>query len=805
MRFNLNKIFPFLSIRKKLIIAFALLSSIPLFIFGVVGIYISWQSMREIAVENLTHDVAIFNERAQHFISNVNSDIIYLTSNTTFKDFINNKENNERLYNYDSPVASQIRDFISSRGLYYQVRFIDSDSNELFRIQKIDSLYQIVQKENLSEGSFRYYFILTEKVDENAVSIVPAELIDDKKQTIPAISFAVKLFNDEEKFAGIFIADVFAKELFRVLEQNTHFNYGQEIVIVNSEGNYLYNSKKKKDWNSLLANKPEESILKKYLEEFSSAIYSGEPGYISNGYDEIIAYIPLFVTPFVEGTSYFIFEKVSEKYIFAQARTFAYISFGFILLFLFVSISMGFLATNQIAKPIRELKKGAEIISHGNYSHRLAIRTNDEIEELAYQFNLMAQGLAERDEQLANHQKELERTVVERTRELNSEKEKIQAILDNVPSAFLLIDVDQKILMASAAIKDIAGVDPQSIVNKKCSDVFGNNLTCKNCTLMISHEVMDSQISEKKVFNFIESKFDSAGESKYIEHITIPISFNGNKSVILEILTDITNRKKTEEHLLKLEKLITIGETTALIAHEFRNSLTSVKMLLQLQREASKSNGDIDSFNQSLDSINRMEKIVNNLLSFSRSVSPELKYHNINQVIEESLLFVQPQFRKKNVSVQKILNPSLPGIMLDNNLLKESIINLVMNAVQAVKNNGEIKIVTDAFILPADINDFAYVDKITPGKISDQYKITMNKGSEVIKIELQDDGEGIPKQNLPKIFDPFFTTKSGGSGLGLAMVKRSINQHGGIITVNSKPDTGTTFIILLPIQRETNE
>jgi signal transduction histidine kinase len=128
-----------------------------------------------------------------------------------------------------------------------------------------------------------------------------------------------------------------------------------------------------------------------------------------------------------------------------------------------------------------------------------------------------------------------------------------------------------------------------------------------------------------------------------------------------------------------------------------------------------------------------------------------------------------------------------------------------MNAIQAIKYNGEIKIITDIFILPSNINDFAYVDKITTGKIYDQYKIILNKGSEVIKIELQDDGEGIPKQNLPKIFDPFFTTKSGGSGLGLAMVKRSINQHGGIITVNSKLDKGTTFIILLPIWRESDE
>ena len=794
MKYSLNKIIPFLSLRKKLIIAFALLSTIPLLIFGIVGIYKSMDSMREIALENLSHNVEIINERAQNFIININNDIHYLTSTGEFKTFIN-KNNIENKYsvNNSHKVSTHILDFISSRKMYYQIRFISADNNELFRIQKVDSSYRVISTDKLSEGSFQYYFILTEKSDKQAISIVPTELINEENQTIPTISFALRVFDENGKFSGIFITDIFAKELFQVLEHNTQLTFKQEIVIVNSEGNYLYHSEKKKNWNSLLAHKTEENIFEKYPKEFTDAIISGNSGFVSDNDDEIIAYVPLFITTFVKGTSYFIFEKANKKNIFAQALSFVYISVIFIAIFLLISIPMGLLATNQIVKPIKELKKGAEIIAQGNYSHKLNIRTNDEIEELSYQFNLMAQVLAERELQLANHQKELEKTVIARTSELNNEKEKIQVILDNVPSAFLLIDNDQKILTASAAIKDIAGVDPQNIINQNCSLILGSDLICKNCTLKLSD-------SEKKVSNYVESKIDNSGEVVYIEHISIPLSLSDTKSAVLEILTDITNRKKTEEHLLKLEKLITIGETTALIAHEFRNSLTSVKMFIQLQKESSVSKDDLDPLNQSLNSITRMEKIVNNLLGFSRAVNPVLVSGDINMIINECLLFVQPQFRKKNITVKKILNPSLPHILMDENLLKEGIINLIINAEQAIKTNGEIFVSTDLVIQKTEINDFAYVDKVKQNKTSGQYKINLPKGSQLIKIEIHDNGVGIAKQNLHKIFDPFFTTKSGGSGLGLAMVKRTINQHGGVVLVESNSKDGTTFKILLPLR-----
>lgn len=756
--------------------------------------YTSLQSMREIALENLTHDVEIYNERVQYFFTAVNDDIFYVTHSYSFKNFVKETGSVKIKEGMDAYflVTKQISDLASSKRIYYQIRYIDNERGEVFRVQQTDSMFSIIPPYKMSDSNFKYYYTLTENSDKYEVSITPAEMLSEAGEMVAVICFAVKIFDDENHFTGILVADVFADNLFKILEYKGHYYNGQKIAIVNSEGNYLYHSEKKKNWNSLLARQSEDNIIERYPKEFTNAIFSGKPGHISNGYDEILVYTPLIVSPFGEGTHYYLFASVNEKFIFEPVRNFIIISLVFIGLFLIISVTLGILATNRIAKPIKELRKGTEIITKGNYLYQFNIRTNDEIEELASQLNIMASDLARREKQIIDHQKILEDTVSERTGELQNEKEKMQVILDNVPSAFMLIDKECNILTASAAIKKIAGVDPHEIIGKKCTSVFENEWICNNCFVKNGNE-------KNKLKSFVETLKNENGEEIYIEHITVPILINEKIPVVLEILTDITDRKKNDEHLIKLEKLITIGETTALIAHEFRNSLTSVKMLIQLQKETGISEENIESLNQSLNSINRMEKIVNDLLRFTRAANPELILGNVNKAIDEALRFLQPQFRKKNISLKKLFNESIPMIKIDSGLFKEAVTNLLLNSFQAVSNEGEICISTDIITQSKQINDFAYVSGINHAKETEQFKITLPKGAKVIKVEIKDNGGGIPAQNISKIFDPFFTTKSGGSGLGLAMVKRTINQHGGVIQVESSHEHGTQFTILLPL------
>lgn len=797
MNFNLNKLFPFLSIRKKLIIAFSLLSFIPLSVIGIIGVYNNYKSMKDIALENLTHDLSILEEKASNFLLNVNLDTQFLSDSPIFKKYIESlkEDNNEEIQRLRDLLVEEFLTFAKTKEIYYQLHFVDKNRTERFRIQNLESGLQIIPNDHYESGHYSYYFLLTEALPQNQIAFVPVELIDKNRHKIPAISYALRVYDEQNEFAGIFIADIFAKDLFKILEDASPSDKHKEIAIVSSEGHYLYHSKKKNDWNKLLATRESENLFRDYAPDFAEVILSGKTGVISNSYNKIAAYAPLFKAQFPGGNSYFAFKIVDKEYLLGPVRNFAGILIGLLIIFLGISILFGYLATSQLAGPVSKLKTGAEIIAQGNYSHRLQIETNDEIEQLAHQFNRMADAINEREKLLEEHQKQLEKTVFSRTQELKSEKEKLQAILDNVPSGFLLLDENCQILSASEAIKNISGLDHRKVLGKKCFEIFPDNSFCKNCPAQ-------GDGKPGKISSSIETRKDPFGKPTYIEHISIPLKLNGNHQTFLQILTDVTERKKMEENLLKTEKLAATGEMAAVIAHEMRNSLTSVKMILQLQRESKNSEADLDSLEVAIESIYHMDEIVNNLLRFAKPTPFEFNIENINKVIEESLWFVQPQFEKKKVKTRKQLELDLPNFYLDINHMKETFINIFLNSLQAIQYEGEIQIQSGLFCPTKSIEDYAYSQDNHGGSDDRGHKIIIKEKTTAVRIDIKDNGTGIPKDNLTKIFDPFFTTKLDGTGLGLAMAKRIINQHGGIIQVQSELDEGTIFSIILPIRNK---
>lgn len=798
MRYNLNKLFPFLSIRVKLIIAFTLLSFVPLTIVGLLGLFYNTQSLEKSALENLVHDVSILREKAKNFLGNINMDIQYLKESRVFNTFLKDYYRSEYPGYQGSYVnlTHQICTFMETKKIYYQMFFVDRDGNEVFRVQKVGDGFKIFKPWELSSSGYRFYELLTESLPRDEIAVVPVELLDVlNNEKISSMSFATRIYNQQNEYQGLFIANLFARDFFQVMESKSHITPHRVVAIVNNEGNYLYHSEKKKNWNRLLATREVQNISEEYSPTFSQRILSGKEGIFLDSKTYIAAYAPLFITRFSGGNSYFLFESVEKSYVLGPANRFAFIFVMLLLVFLAISISAGFIATSQLASPIGELKRGAQIIARGNYKYKLKIETNDEIEELANQFNQMADAIRERELRLEEHQKQLEEIVVRRTAELRNEKEKLQAILDNVPSAFLLVDKNKKILSASAAIQKITGFSRQAVLGRKCFEIFSDPSICENC-------MMATKQSQARPSVFIETQTRNGNDPIYIEHITIPLEINHQYPVFLEILTDITERKKFEEHLIETERLAATGEMAAVIAHEIRNSLTSMKMLLQLEQEGN-SEDDLERSREIvLSSIYRIEEVVSNLLRFARPSPPDFQTRDLNQLIEESILLVRPQLEKQRIRLVKELDPKVPEIDIDSNHMKEAIVNLLLNATQAVNGNGEIVVRTQLTVLKHRIDDFVYSDRYNVKTPLEFDKVVIPRGEQVAIVELKDNGAGIPPNYLRNIFDAFFTTKLNGTGLGLTIVKRTVNQHGGIIRVQSKVNEGTTFQIILPIRRK---
>ena len=236
--------------------------------------------------------------------------------------------------------------------------------------------------------------------------------------------------------------------------------------------------------------------------------------------------------------------------------------------------------------------------------------------------------------------------------------------------------------------------------------------------------------------------------------------------------------KATQEELIQAEKLTSLGQMAASIAHEVNNPLAGILVYTQLLTK--KIAGDNISKEVALDYLSKMgseltrsTRLIRNLLDFARQSPPTLRLVDINDVINRALDLAAHSAELQNVQVIKELNPSLPNLMADFDQLQQVCTNLILNAIQAIPERGRLTLRTSA---------------------SDSW----------LKVEVEDTGCGISQENMRKLFTPFFTTKGKGKGvgLGLAVAYGIIQRHQGRIEVQSKEGEGTTFTIYLPVSHE---
>ncbi|MFQ5604091.1 MAG: nitrogen regulation protein NR(II) [bacterium] len=255
---------------------------------------------------------------------------------------------------------------------------------------------------------------------------------------------------------------------------------------------------------------------------------------------------------------------------------------------------------------------------------------------------------------------------------------------------------------------------------------------------------------------------------------------------------------------------MTVGQMSAMISHEFRNALTSIKMILELQIESRNLNpSEKKSLSVALKSINHMVDVVTRLLNFSRPMPPDFQCEDLNEVVTESLQFVKTQLKKERITIQPAFDSNIPTMLLDAHRIKEALVNLLLNAMHALEKkkpaggNRMISVATKRHTLHQALSDRSYsgsckIPRSEDGNF-DQPFLELAEGTECVLIEIKDNGEGINPEHFRHIFDPFYTTKSRGTGLGLAIVKQTINEHGGMITINSLLGQGTTIKLYLPL------
>lgn len=293
---------------------------------------------------------------------------------------------------------------------------------------------------------------------------------------------------------------------------------------------------------------------------------------------------------------------------------------------------------------------------------------------------------------------------------------------------------------------------------------------------------------KKEVEDYENSILTKSGEERIIAwHNT---TLTDDKDRIIGTLSsgeDITLRKQTEEELIRSEKLASLGQLAASVAHEVNNPLAGimiyVKLFLKKYKEEKLQTDNTEKQLLKMDKeLDRTTRIIRNLLDFARQSEPNIRPVDINKVLEAALLLVGHQINLENISLEKKSDAQLPLILADFDKIQQVLINIIMNAIQAMPGGGNLTIATS----------------VAKGiRIGESLKDT-------IRIDISDTGVGITEENMNKLFTPFFTTKEKGKGvgLGLPVVHGIIEQHKGKIKVESEPNVGTTFSIYLEVMDE---
>ncbi|MBN2058163.1 MAG: HAMP domain-containing protein [Candidatus Saganbacteria bacterium] len=254
--------------------------------------------------------------------------------------------------------------------------------------------------------------------------------------------------------------------------------------------------------------------------------------------------------------------------------------------------------------------------------------------------------------------------------------------------------------------------------------------------------------------------------------------------------------RESQERLILSEKLASLGTMAAGMAHEIKNPLVSIRTFTQILTQKWEDKEFREKFATIIPhEIERINRIAESLLKFGKPMKPELTKVDINSLLEEVLLLFESECKKHNVRVTKKL-ADLPQITGDAGQLQQVFVNIVKNGIESMHDKG------GELIVKTDIGEVVRLGKMQEGKMRGREMVwgeeeEFDKPVPVIFIEISDSGEGIPEENLKSLFDPFFTTKMTGTGMGLPITLRIIEEHGGSVKVRSAAGKGTTFIITL--------
>ncbi len=351
-------------------------------------------------------------------------------------------------------------------------------------------------------------------------------------------------------------------------------------------------------------------------------------------------------------------------------------------------------------------------------------------------------------------------------------------VLDNLEVAVVALDRDGRVTLFNPSAQACFGLSERQCLGKEFEVLFAGQerlLYLIRCALHSGRS-----ISDHENIAIVRSAPPPVPVSVTVSAI---YTRNGEREGAVLIVRDLTRIRELEEAVRRSDRLAILGTLAAGLAHEIKNPLGGIKGAAQLLDREVAAQSPLKEYTEvMIRETERVNAIIEELMDLARPRPPQFSPVHLAKILADVVLFQKEAHRAKEIVFSLHVDPSIPPLLGDENLLTRLFLNLVKNAAEAIEHKGGVEISM---------------------KISSDYHLT-NPGtrpSPLVVVEIRDSGKGICAADLDKIFTPFYTTKDRGSGLGLAICQKIVTEHGGFLKIDSSPQQGTSVVVHLPFLR----
>ncbi|MGH9357108.1 MAG: sensor histidine kinase, partial [Terriglobia bacterium] len=398
----------------------------------------------------------------------------------------------------------------------------------------------------------------------------------------------------------------------------------------------------------------------------------------------------------------------------------------------------------RMLRPLAAISQSVDRIARGEFMGPMKMGREDEWGVLSSKLNLLGEQI--RGEKAA----------------YLALQENLDQILANLTDGLLFFDAQDKLVLATPSASRFLRLPAEQLVHSTAAEVFAGTGPL--------NRLLRGSFLERRALTGETLDLPGSPATPSVSVTTHFVRENGRQVASLVTLRDAGTRAQLEDQIGVATKLAAVGRLTSGVAHEVKNPLNA--MILQVEIMKSKLPGRGEAMKPQLDilahEIHRLDRVVKTFLDFNRPLEINRSQTDVAGLVREVFTLAEPEAQQQHVKLVLEPNGDLPHISLDPDLIKQALLNLVLNGCQAMPQGGELRVKPHA-------------------------------GPKTVDLEITDQGVGIPEDVRDRIFTLYYTTKPGGSGIGLAMAYRIIQLHDGVIHFSSEVNRGTTFQVSLPL------